>query len=77
MKYLNAEKLKNIIAGVRPEYIPEIIDKISGEDVIPTDWLVNLMVNGEPDDSKAAWRVRRIWQNEQKKCVGKTQEYKQ
>lgn len=77
MKYLNAEKLKERIAGVLPEYIPEIIDEISGEDVIPTDWLVNLMVNGEPDDSKAAWRVRRIWQDEQKKCADKTQGYKQ
>ena len=30
-------------------------------DVVPVDWLDKLMVDGTPEESKAAWRVLKAW----------------
>lgn len=34
-------------------------------DAVPVDWLRELMLYGEPEDSKAAWRVMREWERGQ------------
>ena len=31
-------------------------------DAIPMPWLDSLMLDGEPEESKAAWRVKKAWE---------------
>lgn len=41
------------------EFQPEVVD------AIPVEWIRSLMLDGWPDDSKAAWRVLKAWKEEQ------------
>lgn len=42
------------------------IDNASTVDAIPVLFVSNLMLNGDPDESKAAWRVLKAWKDENK-----------
>ena len=39
----------------------ERLDDMPAVDAIPVDWLRERMLNGEPKESKAAWRVLKEW----------------
>ena len=41
-----------------------LIEEAPIVDVIPVEWLNSLMLDGEPEESKAAWRVKKAWERE-------------
>lgn len=50
-----AEVFDKFFDGSQPETV----------DAIPVEWIRSLMLDGWPDDSKAAWRVLKAWKEEQ------------
>lgn len=43
----------------------KIMEEAPAIDAIPVEWIRSLMLDGWPDDSKAAWRVLKAWKEEQ------------
>ena len=41
------------------------IKELPAVNAVPVGWLREKMLNGEPDDSKTAWRTLKMWQREQ------------
>lgn len=50
-----AELFDRFFEGFQPQAV----------DAVPVGWIRSLMLDGWPDDSKAAWRVLKAWEGEQ------------
>lgn len=63
----DALKEKTIGHGEKIAYVVSFIWDIDTSptiDAIPVEWLNNIMLNGDNEDSKAAWRMLHKWNNE-------------
>ena len=75
MRQIDADNLWEVLRGeegakvlnhspVKLMDIKQIIDNAPTIDAIPVEWLNNIMLNGDNEDSKAAWRMLHKWNNE-------------
>lgn len=71
-RMIDADALKDNMFGYAPPEmtwdrgdIEHKIDEMPTIDAIPVEWIRSLMLDGWPDDSKAAWRVLKAWKEEQ------------
>lgn len=53
------------------EYRGEDVQNAPTIDAIPVEWLNNIILNGDDEDSKAAWRMLHKWNNDHSAEVGK------
>ena len=58
-----AEFFDKFLDGFKPEVV----------DAIPVEWINALMLDGEPEESKSAWRVLKAWKREQEAHDVRTQ----
>ena len=75
MRLIDADALKEkkVYSHERHEKIVPVaeIDWSPTIDAIPVEWLNNVMLNCDDEDSKAAWRMLHKWNNDHFAEVGK------